>query len=474
MTEELKIKKNYEKSILKSILAISIPIVLVNILQVMYNLTDTYWVGKLGSNAVASISIGFPILFLLISFANGLTVAGTVFVSQFKGKGDQKNINKFSAQTLIIVSLISIILSIIGYLLSNKMLTAIGADETILKDASSYLRISFLSLLPTFIFSIFQSTMRGVGEVKKATIIILLTVVLNFFLDPLFIMGGFGIPAMGVTGSAIATTIAQIISAVVSIYFLFFYKKNEIKLDIKDLKIDLTYLKQILKIGLPSSFEQIARSIGMVANTVIVASFGTLIIAAYGLGTRMFSFVIIPAIGFMVAVSTLVGQAMGVKDIKKIESIAKQGSILAFSVLTGIGVLFFVFAKNIAQIFIPNDFAVIEKAAEFIKLLSLSFGFIGINMTLSGVLVGTGNTSTSMKLTMTNTFLGFFIALILSKFTPIGYVGIWLSYLINGVIMLIATYLIIIKGKWKNKEITKDIEIQENIEFETLLKESIE
>ncbi len=188
----------------------------------------------------------------------------------------------------------------------------------------------------------------------------------------------------------------------------------------------------------------------------------------------MFSFVIIPAIGFMVAVSTLVGQAMGVKDIKKIESIAKQGSILAFSVLTGIGVLFFVFAKNIAQIFIPNDFAVIEKAAEFIRLLSLSFGFIGINMTLSGVLVGTGNTSTSMKLTMTNTFLGFFIALILSKFTPIGYVGIWLSYLINGVIMLIATYLIIIKGKWKNKEITKDIEIQENIEFETLLKESIE
>lgn len=470
MTEEKKEKNNYSKSILKAILTMSIPIVFVNILQVLYSLTDTFWVGKMGANAVAAVSIGFPILFLVMAIASGLTTAGSIFVSQYKGKNDEQNINKFSIQTLLIVSLVSIILSIVGYFISEPLFRLMGAPSEIIKDATIYLQISFMTLLPMFIFYIFQSLMRGVGEVKKATYIISLTVLLNFFIDPLFIFGGFGIPAMGVAGSAIATGIAQIVSAIIAIYFLFFDKKNEIKLKADKLKIEFKYVKEIFKLGMPSSVEQMIRSSGFFVSMVLVTSFGTIIVSSFSLGIKIFSFAIIPAIGFMVAISVLIGQAIGAKDLKRVDEISKQGSILSFASLAIVGFFLFIFAKQIAQIFIPGDFMVIEKSAEFIRYLSFILGFFGLNFTLNGMLIGSGNTKISMFLTILETFTGFVIALILSKFTPLGYIGIWISYMINVLLMLVITYVIILRGNWKHKEITKEIE-EEEIMQENIIKE---
>ncbi len=462
------------KSITKSILTIAVPIVFVNILQVAYSLVDTYWVGKLGANAIASISISFPILFLIMAIANGLTVAGSVFVSQYKGKNDKENISKFSGQTMITVTVLSLILSVVGFFTSVPLLKLIGAGPEIINDAAGYLQVSCLGLSSTFIFFVFQSIMRGVGEVKKATYIMFLGVVLNFFIDPIFIFGNFGIHAMGVTGSAVATIICQIAGSLIALYFLFFNKKNEIHISVKNLIPDFKFIKQIFKIGLPSSMEQIIRSSGMILMMFLVTGFGTILTAAYGLGTRMFSFVIIPALGFMIAVSILVGQNIGSGDKKRAEEIAKKGAIMAFLALTLISVIFFVFAKFIIQMFIQDDSAVIDVSVKFMRFLSVTFGMMGISMTLMGAFMGSGNTVTSMILTTFQLFINFVLALILSKFTSLGYNGIFWSYPIATFIMFIIAIIIFLKGDWKNKKITEEMKIKDTVEEETLIREFAE
>ena len=218
-----KTKKNKltEGSIIKSILLISVPIIIANLLQTAYQLIDTLWVGRIGANAVAAVSISFPILFLILSLGGGLGIAGTVLVAQYKGRNDQKNVDKVSEQTLIMMVGLSIVLSIIGYILTPALIRFMGAEPAVFDGAVSYLRISFIGVVFLFGYFVFQSLLRGFGDAKTPMYIVLLTVVLNAALYPLFIFGWGIFPAMGVSGAALATLLTQGIASVIGIGMLF-------------------------------------------------------------------------------------------------------------------------------------------------------------------------------------------------------------------------------------------------------------
>ncbi len=194
-----------EGSIVKSLLALSVPIIFANILQTAYQLTDTFWVGRLGTVAVASVSISFPVIFLIVSLGGGLAMAGTILVSQYKGKDDKKVANHVVSQTILMIVVISSLLSVIGYWLSPYIISLMGAQSNVFSGAVSYMKITFIGMVFMFIYMVFQSLMRGVGDVKTPMYIVLGTVLLNLILDPLFIFGYGFIPAYGVTGAAIAT-----------------------------------------------------------------------------------------------------------------------------------------------------------------------------------------------------------------------------------------------------------------------------
>ncbi|MEJ2053940.1 MAG: MATE family efflux transporter, partial [Calditrichaceae bacterium] len=178
-----------EGPILKSLISLTVPIILANLLQTAYQLTDTFWVGRLGTDAVAAVSISFPIIFLTISLGSGLTVAGTIFVAQFKGKKDQQAVDHITSQTLFMVVIISSILAVIGYILTPAIIRLMGTESKVYAGAVSYLKISFIGMVFTFTYMAFQSLMRGVGDVKTPMYIVLGTVLLNLALDPLFIFG---------------------------------------------------------------------------------------------------------------------------------------------------------------------------------------------------------------------------------------------------------------------------------------------
>jgi len=166
MVANIKIKNNLtEGSILKYLIALSVPIIFANLLQTAYQLTDTFWVGRLGTNAVAAVSISFPIIFLIISLGGGLAMAGTILVAQYKGREDKKAIDHITSQTMLMVVIISIVLTTIGYILSPFFISLMSGEVAVFLSAVLYMKISFIGTIFMFTYMVFQSLMRGVGDV---------------------------------------------------------------------------------------------------------------------------------------------------------------------------------------------------------------------------------------------------------------------------------------------------------------------
>ncbi len=462
-----------EGSIIRSILTLSIPIIFANILQTAYQLTDTFWVGRLGSDAVAAVSISFPIIFLIISLGSGLAMAGTILVSQFKGEENKKAVDHITAQTLILVLNISIVLAIIGYFLSPHIVAMMHAEKEVYDGAVSYLKISFIGMVFVFMYMVFQSLMRGVGDVKTPMYIVMGTVLLNLIFDPLFIFGYGFIPAFGVSGAAVATIATQGLAALIGISILL-KGKHAIQLHLDDMKPDIVLIQKMFKIGLPASIEQSVRALGMTAMTFLVAAFGTMSLAAYGIGVRILSFIIIPALGLSMATSTLVGQNIGAGKTERAEEITKLSSRIGFIVLSIVGVVTFYFAGSISEIFIPGETETINESAVFIKIMALTFGFIGIQMAINGAFRGSGNTMISMILTIVSLWvLRFPIAFFLSRYTDLEAVGIYISFPAANIIAAVITMIWFARGTWKQKKLTKEVNLTGETSKETIIEEGM-
>ena len=462
-----------EGPILKSLIKLSLPIIFANILQTAYQITDTFWVGRLGTIAVAAVSISFPIIFLIISFGGGLAMVGAILVAQYKGKKDQKAINHITYQTLLAVAVVSIILSAIGYFLSPHLIKLMGAEPSVFSEAVSYMKISFLGMIFMFIYMVFQSLMRGVGDVRTPMYIILGTVFLNLILDPLFIFGYKFIPSFGVAGAAVATVGTEALAAIIGISLLL-KGKHQIQLQLNNLKPDFDLIKKMFKIGIPASIEHSTRALGMTIMTFLVTAFGTCTLAAYGIGSRILSFTIIPALGLSIATSTLVGQNIGAGKIKRAERIAKLSSLTGFIILTIVGIITFLFAEQISAIFIPGEIETIKSSALFIKMMSLTFGFIGIQMALNGAFRGSGNTLISMALSIFSLWvLRFPIAYYLSNYTHFNEVGIWMAFPIANIIATMVTIIWFRRGTWKERKITEEIKLRRETTEEASIEEGL-
>lgn len=194
--------------------------VLGNLLQSSYQFVDAYWIGRISEEAVSAVAVSGPIAFLIISLGMGFSMAGTILVAQYVGAKNKKMVDFVSAQTIFAVSVFSIFLSILGIFASESILSIMSVEQKVMELAVPYLQTTFAGLLFVFVFSMFQSLMRGVGEANLPTKIIAGTAITNLIIDPLFIMGWGPIPAFGPMGAALATLITQGIAACIGIYIL--------------------------------------------------------------------------------------------------------------------------------------------------------------------------------------------------------------------------------------------------------------
>jgi putative MATE family efflux protein len=445
-----------EGPVLKSLIKLAFPIIIANLLQAAYQLVDAFWVGRLGGDAVAAVSVSTPVIFLSIAFGTGFAIAGSILIAQYFGARNQKMVNHIAAQTLLLVVAISIILGAVGYIFSPQFLHLLNVSPAVFKGALGFLRVSFIGMVFNFSFFIFQSILRGIGNVTLPVYIVLGTVLLNFALDPIFIFGYGPIKGSGVMGAALATLGTQSLACIFGFIILFRGKKG-IHVQWKDFIPDRKHIKRAFALGFPASIEQSMRALGLTILTFLIASFGTIAVASYGAGTNVLQLVMIPAMGLSMAISTLAGQNIGAGNIPRADRVAKLGSFLGFSTLTILGIIVFFTARSLVIFFIPNDKAVIEGGTVFLKIMCLSWGFMGLQLSLTGVLRASGNMVTAMILTLISQWvLQFPLAYILSRHTDLNTKGIWWSYPASYVIIALVTMAVYAKGGWKKKRLATE------------------
>jgi putative MATE family efflux protein len=445
--------KLLEGPILRSLLTLAVPIVTANVLQSAYQIIDAFWVGRLGGAAVAAVSISFPVLFLTFAIGSGLSLAGSTLIAQYVGARNDKMVAHVAGQTLLMVILASVVLGTIGYFCSPALLRLMGVGPDVYPGALGFMRVSFVGIVFNFTFFVFQAIMRGIGRPTLPVYIVLGTVFLNFVLDPLLIFGWGPVPGYGVMGAAIATLITQAIAAVVGIAILRI-GLHGIHVRRRDFIPDFSYVKRAFFLGLPASVELSARALGLMVMTFLIASFGTLTLAAYGVGSNILQVVMVPAMGLSMAISTLVGQNIGAGNIERAAQIGRLGGLLGFASLSVFGIIVFLFAPQLVAVFVPGDAAVIEAGAGFLRIMSLAWGFLGLQFALTGVFRASGNMVLTMVLTLVSQWVVQFpLAYVLSKHTDLHEQGIWWALPVSNIVTALITLCLYAKGDWKKKRL---------------------
>ncbi|WP_209326594.1 MATE family efflux transporter [Pseudoalteromonas sp. PA2MD11] len=458
-------------SISKALLKLGIPIILINILQSAYQLTDAFWVGRLGAEQVAAVSVSMPVTFLVIAIGSGLAMAGAILSAQYMGAGQQDKVNHVAAQTMLMVTITATILGLIGYMLSPYFLTLLGVEDQVFGDALKFMHVSFIGVVFVFIYAMFQALMRGIGQTKVPLYIVSGTVLLNFVLDPLLIFGFGDFSGFGVMGAALATLITQSLAAAIGVW-VFLRGRHGIQLKLSSFKPDWQYMKQAFFLGAPGSVELSARAFGLIIMSFLVASFGTHTIASYGVGSNILQMVMIPAMGLSMAVSTLVGQNMGAGNPQRAAQITRLASLWGLLGLTIVGVVAYLFAEYLVAFFIPDDESVIAGGAEFIRVMCLTWGGIGVQLCIVAAFRASGNMLNAMVVSLlSQCVIQFPAAYILSKHTSLGPQGIWYSFAITNVLVAIITYLWFAAGRWQQTQLTKEDKDIAKVTQETLIEE---
>ncbi len=247
-------------SLIKAVWTLSLPIIASNLIQTLYNLTDMYFVSKLGEEQMAAMQITYPVIFFMISIAMGLSIGGVALISQHIGSNDKYAVRKTAGQVISISLLIAFIIGAMGYYLARPILYAMNARGDLLQYGVTYMQIIFLGLPTMFLTFAYTSIRQGEGDTFTPMIINVLSVVTNIVLDPIFIFF-FG---LGMAGAAYATVLARGFFNFVAIYLLFSKKHNSLGLKLKDLKIDFKYLKPLVKVAIPASIGQAMTALGFI------------------------------------------------------------------------------------------------------------------------------------------------------------------------------------------------------------------
>jgi putative MATE family efflux protein len=462
-----------EGPIPRALVTLAIPIILGNVLQTGYQLTDAFWVGRLGAAAVAAVSVSFPVTFLVIALGSGLAMAGATLSAQYMGAGRQDMVDHVAAQTMVMVALTSIVLGAIGFALAPLLLDLLGVAPDVYQGALGFLRVSFVGIIFVFVYAMFQALMRGVGQTRIPLLIVLGTVVLNFLLDPFFIFGWGPVPELGVMGAALATLVTQALAAVLGIA-IFLRGRHGIALRWKALAPDLPYIKRAFFLGLPGSVELSTRGFGLIVMSFLVASFGTLTIASYGVGSNVLQVVMIPAMGLGMAISTLVGQNMGAGNIERAARVAQLGAFFGFVVLTCAGLVAYAFAPALVAFFIPEDQAVIDEGARFIRIMCLAWGGMGIQLCLVSAFRASGNMLAAMVIALVSQWMFQFpLAYVLSKHTTLAARGLWWSFPVTNIAVAVVAIAWFARGSWKETRLTEEAETTARVAEEVIVEDTI-
>ena len=391
MNEQTKTTMMTEGSVVKNILFFSVPLILGNLLQQLYNTVDSIIVGNyVGSNALAAIGSSTSLVYLLIAFSQGVSVGAGVVISQRLGQKNKEGVQISVHTALALAGILGIILTVGGILFSKEILLWMNTPEEVLTDAVTYLRLYSAGMVFNVVYNMAAGILNAAGNSRRSLGYLAIASVTNLILDLFFIVG----MKMGIAGAAIATNIGQMISCVLAIWFLV-RAQTDYKVYLNKIKIHKSTAGLIIKIGLPTGFQNMVISLSNILVQSSVNGFGANAMAGFGAYMKVDGFNVLPVTSFGMAATTFVGQNYGAGKLERVKRgmWITLGIGIIYTITTGI--LLLTFSEAIMHLF-SNDAAVIAYGQQAMRFFCPFYWVLSILHALSGTVRGTGKSMPPM------------------------------------------------------------------------------
>ena len=439
----------------KKIALFTIPMIIGNIAQQLYNTVDSIVVGKfVGDNALAAVGSASPIFNLLLVLFIGISVGTSVMVSQYFGAKEREQLSKTIGCCITLTAIASVFIMLIGSFIVRPLLELLHTPDSIIDWCTSYLTVLFWGISGVAYYNILSGVLRGLGDSVSALIYLLVATVINIVLD-LWFVAGLG---LGVFGVALATAIAQAISALLC--FIKLSRMQELfDMKPKYLRVDGEHTMTMIRLGLPSGLTQAIFSMAMIIVQSLTNSFGEMVIAANVIIMRVDGFAMMPNFSFGTAMTTYSGQNVGAKRYDRAEEGARQGTIMAMAVSASITVLILIFGKYLMGIFTSTT-ELVNLSVHMMRILAVGYIAMAVTQSLSGVMRGAGDTMTPMWISLfTTVVVRVPVAYGISWLTRTAELPngrsecIFISLLMSWTLGAIITFVFYRIGGWKKKAI---------------------
>ncbi len=432
----------------KVIFTLSLPIMLNNFIHTIYNITDTYFVSKIGDDAVAGVQFVWPLIFLTMAFGIGMSVASSALIAQYIGAHRHDKAKKTAGQVITLLMLIAGVFGVIGFFSAPHVVRLMGATGTLLDSGVAYLEIMFLGLPATFLMNAFNAIKQGQGDTVSPLKIGGASVVVNMILDPIFIF----VLDLGIEGAAMATILSTGVFALYGI-LKSFDEKQSLMLEFKDLKPNWPVMGEIVRIGLPSSAGQATTAFGFTVLNVFLVDLGKVTLTAFAIGNRISSLIMMPAMGIGSALATVVGQNLGAENVPRAKKAVRESVLLSTVILLIGGLVLYPFTDTIVKGFSKNP-EIIASGTEYLKILFLTVPLMGYFQILIGVFQGSGHTFSAM-LIMMGRLWGLRIPMVMffSRQASFGPSSIWYAMIFSNLIICLIGLGIYMTGRWQTKVI---------------------
>jgi putative MATE family efflux protein len=436
-------------SLRRAVLLLAIPMMLEMCMESVFAMVDIFFVSHLGKHATSTVGLTESVITIVYSLAIGVSMAATAMVARRIGEKNTEEATKAGMQAIIVAVFITVLVSVPGFIWAHKILELMGAEPETIKIGTTYTRIVMGGSLVIMLLFLINGVFRGAGDAMMAMKSLWVANICNIILCPLLIRGLGPIPALGLTGAALATTIGRGVGVLYQLYHLF-NGKNLLKFKLHHLKPVSSIIKSLVTIAWPGTLQFLIGSGSWIVLASLVVQTGQSDASAgYQIAIRIVLFFLLPAWGMSNAAATLVGQNLGAKQPERAAASVLQTAKYNAVFMGVVSLIFLLFTNPIISFF-TNEPMVKHYAVLAIRVVSLGYVFYGVGMVMTNAFNGAGDTRTP---TVINIF-GFWciqipLAYILAKIVGLGPLGVFIAIPVSETIITITAYILFKKGKWK-------------------------
>ena len=434
-------------SIKKALILLSIPMVLEMAMESLFALVDAYFVAKVSPDAVATVGLTETVITLVYALAIGISTAPMAMIARYIGQKDEANASRVAKQAIYLAMGVSLLLGIPGVIYAEDILRMMGGSETLIASGKNYTRLLFGGNAVIMLLFLLNGIFRGAGDAAYAMRVLWLANGINILLDPIFINGWGPIPAMGVTGAAVATTLGRGIGVAFQLYILF-GGRSKIKLRLGSWRFDRSILLRLGKIASSGAMQYVIASASWIFLMRIVARFGSEAVAGYTIAIRLIIFTLLPAWGLSNATATLVGQNLGARQPDRAVRSVIMAAYIAGGFLGIISVFYLFFAPAFIGFFDTTP-GVLAAGTTALRIFAIGYTLYGFGMIFSSAFNGAGDTRTPMLINivafwLTEIPLGYFFGLHLGW----GVAGVTWAIITGETMLTVLAFLLFRRGRW--------------------------